>query len=283
VKQIHFALTIHSEFNVCNQDFKSRVFQLIDELKRGDKQRRPSQRPRGPDYQRDKAWMERRKDPNTSDLGIDETGSNMKKSHHSSSRLHKSGQLQGAMPILVVPNGRSATLNMFNVKQFLQDGLYTEVQEAMRLKPHKEQKIFVKSAKFVVLALFLVAHHLLDLEVDVQNDPNFPPMFEVVDSIKGLRDKDWARVAGVVVQGPEWQFKGWRWKDPAAIMNNVTGFHLCYDNVDKHPNAIAWQVQILEVSRENRHKDLALAKSFWLHLADRMGRKLAADGKRKRE
>jgi len=161
VKQIHFALTIHSEFNVCNQDFKSRVFQLIDELKRGDKQRRPSQRPRGPDYQRDKAWMERRKDPNTSDLGIDETGSNMKKSHHSSSRLHKSGQLQGAMPILVVPNGRSATLNMFNVKQFLQDGLYTEVQEAMRLKPHKEQKIFVKSAKFVVLALFLVAHHLL--------------------------------------------------------------------------------------------------------------------------
>ena len=64
----------------------------------------------------------------------------------------------------------------------------------MRLKPHKEQKIFVKSAKFVVLALFLVAHHLLDLEVDVQNDPNFPPMFEVVDSIKGLRDKDWCDV-----------------------------------------------------------------------------------------
>jgi len=142
--------------------------------------------------------MERRKDPNTSDLGIDETGSNMKKSHHSSSRLHKSGQLQGAMPILVVPNGRSATLNMFNVKQFLQDGLYTEVQEAMRLKPHKEQKIFVKSAKFVVLALFLVAHHLLDLEVDVQNDPNFPPMFEVVDSIKGLRDKDWCDVFQLV-------------------------------------------------------------------------------------
>ena len=39
----------------------------------------------------------------------------------------------------------------------------------------------------------------------------------------------------------------------------------------------------VQVSRENRHKDLALAKSFWLHLADRMGRKLAADGKRKRE
>jgi len=238
---------------------------MLDNLRSRDKDRRMSSKPRGPDYQRDKAWMERRKDPNTTDLGIDEMGSHMKSSSHKSSRSHhKSSSHAAPMPILLVPNARSATLNMFNVKGFLQDGLFTEVQEAMKAKPHKVQKIFIKSSKFV-------------------SSPDFPKMFEVIDNIKGLKERDWPRVAAVIVQGPEWQFKGWRWKDPPDIMSKVTGFHLCYDNVEKHANVLKWAVKILEVSKENRHKDLTLAKLFWAHLQSTMAvRQASLSGKRKR-
>lgn len=34
--------------------------------------------------------------------------------------------------------------------------------------------------------------------------------YQVLDDPRKLRDEDWDRIVAVFVQGPAWQFKGWK-------------------------------------------------------------------------
>lgn len=113
-------------------DYKERVFSLIDDLRRRDKEaarrllkQKPgaaAENPAGPAAQ-----------PRST-----------------------------APPIIVVPLGRSATINMFNVKRFLEDGHFETVQHAMERKSTKESKIIVKGSKFVVSA---IGKHVIYVDV----------------------------------------------------------------------------------------------------------------------
>eukprot|EP00656_Telonema_subtile_P012018 TRINITY_DN16025_c0_g1_i1.p1 TRINITY_DN16025_c0_g1~~TRINITY_DN16025_c0_g1_i1.p1 ORF type:complete len:395 (-),score=92.50 TRINITY_DN16025_c0_g1_i1:285-1469(-) len=238
-------------------DYQQRVYTIVEEVRRRSKekeaQNRRTKSANGSEYQRDKAWESRRSDPDMSALGIDDSGSNMTAKPTRLGKPAPPPREKAVVPILVVPTGRSATVNMFNVKRFLEDGKFETVQDAMKRNgTKKEAKLFVKPNKFV-------------------HDPKLQ-MVEIIDSVKGLRDKDWGRVMGVLVQGPEWQFKDWRWKEIPEIFSRVTAFHVCFDDEDKHPNVVKWSLRILEANKENRGKDLALAKHFWSHLSHCMAK-----------
>eukprot|EP00658_Telonema_sp_P-2_P042569 TRINITY_DN30584_c0_g1_i1.p1 TRINITY_DN30584_c0_g1~~TRINITY_DN30584_c0_g1_i1.p1 ORF type:complete len:405 (-),score=111.35 TRINITY_DN30584_c0_g1_i1:201-1415(-) len=243
-------------------EYKQRVFGLLDELfHRAAKGREPTH----VDYQRDKAWESRPSDPGATALGIDMTGSNMLGNATTLKPLKPlpSPKQKQVVPILVVPLGRSAMVNMFNVRAFLEQGKYETVTQSMKRNPKKESKLFLRPKDFV-------------------NDPRLQ-VVEVIDSVKNLKEKDWPRVVGVLVQGPTWQFKDWKWKDIPEIFNRVTAFHVCWDDEDKNENILKWSFKILQLNKEYRGKDLTVAKLFWTHLEETTRKKQRGTPKRKRD
>jgi parafibromin len=89
-------------------------------------------------------------------------------------------------------------------------------------------------------------------------------------------------VAAVFAQGPEWQFKGWRWgrdeRDPKTgaflrpditpteIFDRALGFHLMYDGDAVHENVGKWAVTPLRISKSRRYTDPGVAQQFWAAL-----------------
>lgn len=81
------------------------------------------------------------------------------------------------------------------------------------------------------------------------------------------------KVAAVFAQGPEWQFKGWRWGrgdgrpdiTPAEIFDpqRCLGFHLQYDGDATHESIGKWNVAVLPVSKSRRYLDPGVAQRFW--------------------
>jgi hypothetical protein len=113
--------------------------------------------------------------------------------------------LPSGIPIIVVPSAVSAVINMYNVKQLLEHGVfesgeYNRVQKGMV----KEPLITIQKASFY--------------------DSSKTVRFQIIDDVTQLRsESDWHRVVAVFVSGALWQFKDWptsRWANPAAIFEN---------------------------------------------------------------
>ncbi|VDO57360.1 unnamed protein product [Brugia timori] len=88
--------------------------------------------------------------------------------------------------------------------------------------------------------------------------------YRVVENPLKFGDDEWSRVVAVFVQGPAWQFKGWRWGgNPTDIFANVAAFHLMYDDQKMDNNVAKWSVNVLKLSRTKRHLDRAILARFW--------------------
>ncbi|CAK5073022.1 unnamed protein product [Meloidogyne enterolobii] len=67
-----------------------------------------------------------------------------------------------------------------------------------------------------------------------------------------------------ILQGPAWQFKGWKWNgNPVEIFSNVAAFHLKFEEQKMDPNVAKWSVNVLQLSRTKRHLDRAILQRFW--------------------
>lgn len=113
----------------------------------------------------------------------------------------KMRKIGDGVPIILVPSALSTLLTMYNVKEFLEDGVFipTDVKmKQMKVKPEcvTVQKKFSRDR--VVTA------------------------YEVRDKPSALKSDDWERVVSVFVLGKEWQFKDWPFKDHVEIFNKST-------------------------------------------------------------
>ena len=89
-------------------------------------------------------------------------------------------------------------------------------------------------------------------------------VYHVVDNGRNFSKDDWNRVVAVFAQGQEWQFKGWPWPHPAHLFSKVRGFHLKVEDArPMHENIKKWNVELLTLSPQMRHKDAPAALSFW--------------------
>ena len=109
------------------------------------------------------------------------------KSKSSKSALPVKKEVKKAMPIFMIPQGRTALVNMFNAVSFLQDG---KLDKTKKTRDDASGKCIVQR----------------------KNEKGKTLKFEVCDNVKNLKPEDWKRVVGVLVQGPKWQFKGWKWE-----------------------------------------------------------------------
>ncbi|TXG72082.1 hypothetical protein EZV62_000661 [Acer yangbiense] len=164
----------------------------------------------------------------------------------------KGGKIGEGVPIILVPSAFQTLLTIYNVKEFLEDGVYipTEVKvksmNGVRPECVTVQKKFSRDRDQVVKA------------------------YEVRDKPSALKPEDWDRVVAVFVLGKEWQFKDWPFKDHVEIFNKIIGFFMRFedDSVESAKIVKQWNVKIISISKNKRHQDRAAALEVWDRLEE---------------
>ena len=141
------------------------------------------------------------------------------------------------VPIVIVPAAPSALLTLYNAKELLFNDNFV---------PSTEMKARGFNKEPVIRA----------------TRPN-GAVYHLIDNPQRLRPEDWKRIVAVVVQGAEWQFKGWKWSDPLELFSKCLGFHFKYDDTKAEENVLKWNVHLLNVSKSKRHLDKTVAVEFW--------------------
>mmetsp|Transcript_10491 Transcript_10491/g.18525 ORF Transcript_10491/g.18525 Transcript_10491/m.18525 type:complete len:386 (-) Transcript_10491:113-1270(-) len=147
-------------------------------------------------------------------------------------------------PIIVVPATMTATLNMFNIKSFLENGVYITPTEGRSQNPNRAPALMVEK-------------RLPD---------SGPCQFKVVDSVKKFQDHHWDRLAAVFTQGPKWQFKDWRWNDTATIFENCRGIHVHFDDHKLEPHLGEWNIVPFPLKKQSRFQDSVQVHKVWLEI-----------------
>jgi len=156
--------------------------------------------------------------------------------------LPKPKEAKKLIPIFMVPQGRTAMVNMYNVVSFLQDGT---------LDKSKKTRDDAKGPCYV----------------ERKNEKGKIVKFEIHDNIKSLKPEDWKRIVGCLVQGPAWQFKGWKWEKEgmAAIGDHCCLTYLHYEDEVVPANVKQWACRTFGLSKHKRHLDRPLASQLWRH------------------
>lgn len=115
-------------------------------------------------------------------------------------KMHLKGSKIGeGVPIILVPSASQTLITVYNVKEFLEDGVFIPSEvKVKQMKGPKPDCVTVQkkfSRDRVVTA------------------------YEVRDKPSALKAEDWERVVAVFVLGKEWQFKDWPFKDHVEIFN----------------------------------------------------------------
>ncbi|KAJ1384379.1 Paf1 complex subunit Cdc73, N-terminal domain [Sesbania bispinosa] len=166
-------------------------------------------------------------------------------------KMHLKGTKIGeGVPIILVPSAFQTLITIYNVKEFLEDGIYipTDVK-VKQMKGARPDCVTVQkklSRDRVVTA------------------------YEVRDKPSALKAEDWDRVVAVFVLGKEWQFKDWPFKDHVEIFNKIIGFYMRFedDSLESAKNVKQWNVKIISISKNKRHQDRAAALEVWDRLEE---------------
>lgn len=167
-------------------------------------------------------------------------------------------------PIVVLSSSPTALLNMFNIKQFLEEGIFVPPEEA-------RQK----------------ARGVADLVVSITSrggsgaqggtGVGIGRRILVVDSAEAVSRlggssasapgaDPWNRVIAVFTTGQAWQFKTYKWNDPRELFKNVMGVYVRWHNEPQNTNIRDWNVLELQVDRNKRHTDKQVVSLFWRQL-----------------
>jgi parafibromin len=168
--------------------------------------------------------------------------------------LLKGSKIGEGVPIILVPSASQTLITMYNVKEFLEDGVYiptdVKVKQMKGLKPDcvTVQKKFSRDRDRNVTA------------------------YEVRDKPSALKAEDWDRVVAVFVLGKEWQFKDWPFRDHVEIFNKILGFYMRFedDSIESAKVVKQWNVKIISISKNKRHQDRAACLDVWGRLEDFM-------------
>lgn len=155
----------------------------------------------------------------------------------------KGAKVEGGPPIILVPSAFQTLLNMYNAKEFLEDGVYVSADVKAKADSKKPE----------------VVTFLRKMGRDK------PVKYEVRDKPTVLSAKDWERVIAVFVLGKEWQFKDWPFKDHVEIFSKIMGIYLRFedDSVDSAKVVKQWNVKIISLSKHKRHQDRTAVLQFW--------------------
>lgn len=156
-------------------------------------------------------------------------------------------------PIILVPSGVTAMINIFNARQFLEEGKFVPSAEAAAAAGN------VKPAKGLDYT-----------RTALRSGPRMP-RYHVTDKVPRSGHPDWKRVVAVIVQGKAWQFKDFPFKgaDKGELRETFTqlfGAYFYYSD-EKVPETVeGWKVLKLPLRRTGRHLDHTTMLDFYTKL-----------------
>jgi parafibromin len=151
-------------------------------------------------------------------------------------------------PIILLSPSASALINMGNVKDFLESGLFSPTMAS--------------SGAANLLRISRISSKL------------GPVRFVVVDSVERFKPEYWDRVVAVFVTGQSWQFKPYQWSDPNVLFQRVLGFALVYRGDPTPPTLTQWNVKVETLDRNQRFRDKEVVERVW----DRIEQSMIARG-----
>lgn len=115
-------------------------------------------------------------------------------------KMHLKGSKIGeGVPIILVPSAFSTLITIYNVKDFLEDGVFIPTDVKLKQMKGSKPDCITVQKKF--------------------SRDRVVTAYEVRDKPSALKAEDWDRVVAVFVLGKEWQFKDWPFKDHVEIFN----------------------------------------------------------------
>lgn len=132
---------------------------------------------------------------------------------------------QTNLPIILVPTALTSTITMFNAKEFLETGNLTLQQD--QLPDKKKPKIDILMRKL---------------------PDETTSYYKIMDDPSRLSSEEWEKVAAVFVTGQTWQFRGWKYDNPAVLFQHVLGIHLMFDDRQPPTTIQSWNCKLLKVS-----------------------------------
>lgn len=170
--------------------------------------------------------------------------------HRPHSSAHKSSSSQpksdsSRYPIIIVPSGMSAMMNMFNAPQFLEHGEFVTVEMA------RSQGVIKKSSTTICRVA----------------GRESPVKYLVTDKAP-TSSSDWSRVVAVIVQGANWQFKEWPFKgvakgDVVELFSRHLGVFFSFHGEAIPPLVKTWNVKTLSINKVQRHLDKSTQLEFF--------------------
>ncbi|ONK74335.1 uncharacterized protein A4U43_C03F5180 [Asparagus officinalis] len=170
-------------------------------------------------------------------------------------KIHLKGSKVGeGVPIILVPSASQTLITIYNVKEFLEDGVFVPSETKM-----KGMKVGTTKPDCVTVQKKLSRDRAV-------------AAYEVRDKTVGIKPEDWDRVVAVFVLGKEWQFKDWPFKDHVEIFNKIIGFFVRFedDSIESAKVVKQWNVKIISISKNKRHQDRAAALEVWNRLEEFM-------------
>ena len=151
---------------------------------------------------------------------------------------------------------------MYNSKSFLENGKYVDSELAKDKFQEDEEGKDIPTE-------FTIKHTFKQHGEKVIE-------FDICESMASLRPEQWSRLAAVFVYNPDYQFKDWKvFKEESDnkvvnILQRVRGFFMTYSDLKVSDNVKKINVNVLNVDRNQRHKDQEIYNMFWeemwLHL-----------------
>jgi len=147
-------------------------------------------------------------------------------------------------PIILVPSAFQTLLNIYNARDFLEDGVYVAPDIKAKQMPKKPECVTIQRKI---------------------GREKAPVVYEIRDKPSALAPGDWERVVAVFVLGKEWQFKDWPFKDHVEIFSKINGFYLRFedDSLESVRTVKQWNVKIISISKHKRHQDRTAAMDIW--------------------
>lgn len=168
-------------------------------------------------------------------------------------------------PIVVLSSSPTSLLNMFNIKQFLEEGIFVPPEEARQ-----------KARGVADLVVSIISRGggtagQPGAGVGIGRRILVVDSAEAVTRLGGSSASapgadPWNRVIAVFTTGQAWQFKTYKWSDPRELFKNVMGAYARWHNEPANPNVKDWNVLELVVDRSKRHTDKQVVSLFWRQL-----------------
>ncbi|KAK1923701.1 RNA pol II accessory factor, Cdc73 family-domain-containing protein [Papiliotrema laurentii] len=165
-------------------------------------------------------------------------------------------------PIIMISSSPTALITMWNVKKFLEQGIFEPSDQA------RQNEALNGNTKPEDMVPILRSRPGPTGELITNK-------YYVVDGVEALQkfgQDAWDRVICVLTTGQEWQFRPYKWQQPKVLFRNVTGIYFQYNNEPTNPAVKDWNVTEMRIDRTKRHTDRQVVADFW-QILDRSKRR----------